>query len=97
MAVSASRTERALMLIVFLVTRDASHGCVFEIQRLVTCFAFNRIMLSEQWKARLAVVEFHVFPATLHMAVSASRTERALMLIVLFVARHASGSKFFTI
>ncbi len=89
MAGVATIAELRLVVVVLLVARDAGLGRVLVLTVLVAVVALDGVVLARERKAGLRVVELGVLPRGVGVAIGALRPERALVLVILAVARDA--------
>lgn len=89
MAIAARIPQGALVDVVLAVATDAGCGRFVESRALVARRALDVAMLAAQRESGLAVIETRDLPIGFDVAVAAGRPKRALMLVVLLVARDA--------
>ena len=78
--------ETRFVLVVFFMTSDTRRGGVFEGGVLVAGLARHIPMSTGQGKLGLAVIEAHLLPIALHVAVFAEVAETAFVFVVFLVA-----------
>ena len=89
-AIGATFTEMALVLVILDVTADAGAGCFAVDQTLMAGLAVGLDVATEQGECRAVMVEAaHLAPAALAVAAAAFRAQSGLVLVVLSVATDA--------
>jgi hypothetical protein len=95
MAVTTLLTQIGFVLVVFLVAAEAFLGRFFEHAALVTLFAFDLGMFTEQGEIGLVVVKLgRLFPILFCVAFAAFLAQRLFVLVVLLVASVAVLAQF---
>lgn len=79
----------SLVIVVFLVTTYTGSRRVLVAFIRMAGFTLRRIVLAGESKASLAVIEFHLFPGILIVAIHAFVAQITFVLVVFFVAAYA--------